>query len=100
MKIGHKSRRGRKRSPQPHKDHRKRPPYSRVSRLLKARWREAFAPTVEDFDRERLGISEREVQSEIRPRRTLLVMSGATGFSHTNSARGAVTPGRATTKEQ
>jgi hypothetical protein len=56
-------------------------------------------PTIEDFDRERLGErQERKAQSDVRVNRHLVsVMSGATGFSHTNSARGAGTPGRATT---
>ena len=99
MKIGHKARHGRRSHPTPHKDHRRRPVYSRFSRLLKARWREAFAPTIEDFDRERLGErQERKAQSDVRVNRHLVsVMSGATAFSHTQnrgrSVAGPQTPG-------
>lgn len=85
-KVGHKTRRGRKRSPDPHKPHHKPAEYSRVGRLLKQRVALFLAPQISDFDldRPRLGLSEREVASNLRP------YSGVTVV--TNRASGASTP--------
>jgi hypothetical protein len=61
QKVGFKARHGRHgRNPVPHGDHRKRPSYSRVGRLLKQRMALLFAPTVDDFDldRPRLGTAD------------------------------------------
>lgn len=49
-KVGFKTRRGRKRNPCPHRDHRKRPAYSRSARLLKQRVMLALAPRVSDWE--------------------------------------------------
>jgi hypothetical protein len=49
MKISHKCRRGRKRKPIPHGDHRRKPSYSRMARILKARLELATAPKASDW---------------------------------------------------
>lgn len=75
MKVSHKARHGRKRNPMPHKQHRKASGYSRVGRFLKARWREHFAPRIEDFDGEQTAVR------NSRPLTSAIVMYGAVGLS-------------------
>jgi hypothetical protein len=68
-KVGIKARSGRHRSPPEHKSHHKPAEYSRVGRLLKQRMALLFAPKISDFDLDwpRLGMSELEATTRLRP---------------------------------
>lgn len=80
-KVGFKARHNRRRRSPMHKPRHKPLGYSRTARIMKARMREALAPTIEDFDGEQMAVR------NARPLTSAVVACGLAGLSSDYSKR-------------